>query len=316
MDTMSSSAGIRDLDDTLTALASAQHGVLLTPQLRAAGLSAKALVHLVSRGVLRHPARGAYIVATMERTDPVEGHRQLVAAALLLYPDAVLTGVSAVLAHGLPVWGTRLDRPALRRPVRRSGGAAPFWVRSASGAVCTTDWGPSCPVADALVMLAIDGGIEPAVVSADAALRAGTVDDATLEEAVARVADRPGGSRAVAALNLVDGRRESVGESRCGVALSVAGLSVTPQVEIRDPRGRLVARADWIVDGTRVVVEFDGRLKYAAGDPEVLWAEKRREDRLRALGYVVVRITWSDLERPGAVAAKVRRAVALADSAA
>ena len=62
------------------------------------------------------------------------------------------------------------------------------------------------------------------------------------------------------------------------------------------------------MDGANVVVEFDGKVKYAAGDPEVLWDEKRREDRLRRLGYVVVRITWADLERPGAVAAAVRAA--------
>ena len=109
-------------------------------------------------------------------------------------------------------------------------------------------------------------------------------------------------------LRLVDGRRESVGESRCGVALAMAGIAVTPQVTITDASGSFVARVDFLVDGTMVVVEFDGKVKYATGDPEVLWHEKRREDRLRALGYVVVRVTWAQLERPGAVAAAVRAA--------
>ena len=86
-------------------------------------------------------------------------------------------------------------------------------------------------------------------------------------------------------LRLVDGRRESVGESRCGVALAMAGIDVTPQVTIRDERGHLVARVDFLVDGTKVVIEFDGKVKYAAGDPAVLWDEKRREDRLR--GWVM-----------------------------
>jgi very-short-patch-repair endonuclease len=110
-------------------------------------------------------------------------------------------------------------------------------------------------------------------------------------------------------LKLVDGRRESVGESRCGVDLAMAGIDVTPQVPILDERGNFVARVDFLVDGTRVVIEFDGKVKYAAGDPKVLWDEKRREDRLRRLGYVVVRITWAQLERPGAVAAAVRAAL-------
>ena len=85
-------------------------------------------------------------------------------------------------------------------------------------------------------------------------------------------------------LALADGRRESVGESRCALALAVAGIRVVPQVEIRDEGGFLVARVDFVVAGTRVIIEFDGKLKYASGDPAVLWEEKRREDRLRPHG--------------------------------
>ncbi len=85
-------------------------------------------------------------------------------------------------------------------------------------------------------------------------------------------------------LLFVDGRRESVGGARGW-------------------------RVDFLVTGTNVIVEFDGKVKYASGDGDVLWKEKRREDRLRRLGYVVVRLTWADLERPGAVAAAVRRAL-------
>jgi very-short-patch-repair endonuclease len=74
----------------------------------------------------------------------------------------------------------------------------------------------------------------------------------------------------------------------------------------------LVGRVDFILRGTKVIIEVDGKVKYASGDPEVLWREKKREDALRALGYIVVRITWADLERPGAVVAKLRTALAAA----
>jgi very-short-patch-repair endonuclease len=67
-------------------------------------------------------------------------------------------------------------------------------------------------------------------------------------------------------------------------------------------------RADLVVDGTRVLVEFDGLVKYGSSDD--LIAEKRREDRLRALGFIVVRVTWADLRRPDHIVAEVRRAVA------
>lgn len=108
---------------------------------------------------------------------------------------------------------------------------------------------------------------------------------------------------------LMCGLRESVGESRCGIALELASIRVTPQVEIRDAFGNLVARVDFLVEGTMVIVEFDGKVKFETGDPAVLWAEKKREDRLRRMGYTVVRIIWADLEKPGAVSAKVGAAI-------
>jgi hypothetical protein len=68
-------------------------------------------------------------------------------------------------------------------------------------------------------------------------------------------------------------------------------------------------RVDLLVAGC-VVVEFDGLVKYAgAQGRHALAAEKVREDRLRALGYEVVRLTWPDLDRPGRVDSLVRSAL-------
>jgi very-short-patch-repair endonuclease len=92
----------------------------------------------------------------------------------------------------------------------------------------------------------------------------------------------------------------------------MAGIETVPQVEVRDRDGDLIGRVDLLVEGTKLVVEFDGKLKYADGDAEVLWAEKRREDRLRRLGYTVIRVSWADLHRPGLVATLVRQALAAA----
>lgn len=308
-DTAAAPAQGRRLDPALLALAEAQEGVLTTSQLRLGGYCSRALVDLVDGGVLDHPGRGLYVVAAATREDPVARHRQLVAGARLLYEDAVLVGATAVLAHEVPVWGADLTHPALRRPIIRSGGMRAFWVRGGVGQSVETGWGPASPLPDSLALLALDHGIVPGVVSADAALRAGRVTVEELSAAVEAVATWPGGSRAVAMRSFADGRRESVGESRCGVELALVGIAVTPQVEIRRADGSLVARVDFVVDGTNVIVEFDGKVKYADGDPSVLWREKRREDELRALGYTLVRITWADLERPGAVAAKVQAAI-------
>ena len=301
---------IPQLDAALLAAASGQHGMLTTAQLRAGGLSPPVRVALVKDGVLRHPGRGLYAVEAMVEQAPTSWHRQLCAGAFLLYPDAVLAGTTALLAHGIAVWGAPLDVPSIVRPIQRSGGVGAFWVRPARGVGVDSDWGPASPPAEALVQHAIDRGIVPGVASADAALRKGRTTMAELEKALDAVRTWPHASHAASMLRFADGRRESVGESRCGVALAIAGFDVTPHVAIRDEHGDLVGRVDFLVTGTKVVVEFDGKVKYASGDRQVLWDEKRREDRLRALGYTVVRLTWADLERPGAVAAAVQRALA------
>ncbi|NTV39176.1 MAG: hypothetical protein HGA51_04360 [Demequinaceae bacterium] len=75
------------------------------------------------------------------------------------------------------------------------------------------------------------------------------------------------------------------------------------QHEIWDGDGH-VGRSDFWWAGSRVVGEFDGRVKYGRADPagraseDVLWAEKRREDRIRTTGVTVVRWTVAELSNP------------------
>jgi very-short-patch-repair endonuclease len=76
--------------------------------------------------------------------------------------------------------------------------------------------------------------------------------------------------------------------------LRLLGLDVDPQFRV-DVGGRRY-RADFRVRGTRVLVEFDGAVKYS--DPRALFEEKQREDAIRRQGWVVVRIVWADLDHP------------------
>lgn len=83
-----------------------------------------------------------------------------------------------------------------------------------------------------------------------------------------------------------------------------------PQVVIRDGDGRFVARVDFLLGRSPVVIEFDGKIKYdGVNGKQALVDEKAREDRLRALGYEIVRLTWADLARPARVKAMVLAAV-------
>lgn len=155
-----------------------------------------------------------------------------------------------------------------------------------------------------------------AVVDVDAALRAG----ADLDEvrAVAELCRAWSGARTTArAVALAAAGSESPGETLA--RLLVVGLGFpapVTQAVVRDRKGGFVARVDLLLEAERVVIEFDGRVKYraAAGDPEgpedVLWREKRHEDQLRELGYEVVRLSWADLSRPDRVRGLVRAATA------
>ena len=126
----------------------------------------------------------------------------------------------------------------------------------------------------------------------------------TLDEALARCAGAPGVNRAREAAASATGMAESVAESVAMRWFRVLGVDpVRQQVVLRNHAGEHVARVDFIVtadDGTSVVVEVDGAVKYGQDAPETgrsnaLFREKRREDRIRRLGYRVVRMTWADL---------------------
>ena len=54
-----------------------------------------------------------------------------------------------------------------------------------------------------------------------------------------------------------------------------------------------IARVDFLWSEHATVGEFDGRTKYASRQD--LWAEKLREDLLRAAGFEVVRWVWADV---------------------
>lgn len=150
---------------------------------------------------------------------------------------------------------------------------------------------------------------ESGVVVADAALHAGLAGKEELWELVERFRAWPGSRRAAAVVSFADGRAESVGESRARVLFHNEGLAA-PELQwpIRDDRGRLVGRVDFFWR-PRTVGEFDGELKYASGDPKVLFDEKIREDDIREFGNEVVRMVWADLSRPARTAARFRRAI-------
>lgn len=305
------------IPESLRTLAASHGGMFTTQQAFAHGFSEVALARAVATDAAAHPMRGLYCLAHPGECTPLDWHQRLCLGAHLLYPDLVLTSISAVLAHGIPVWNVDLSKPIIRRQVDRGRGTRGIRVRRGASASVSTSWGPAVPLATALVELAMDAGMPAGVVSADAALHQELV---TPEQLVAETQERrlwPRIAWATSMTEFVDGRSESVAESRARLILQMHGYELTPQFPIANRHDRVIARVDFRIDGTRVVIEVDGKSKYFnPGDertPEqVFWAEKRRHDDITALGYLIVRVYWADLEEPRRLLAKVRDALAQA----
>jgi hypothetical protein len=272
------------------------------------GYTDKELRRFRRAGQLTALRPGAYAVGALppqaERRHILEIH----AACASLAPDVVVSHGSAAVLHGLPLWGVGLARVHATRSRGRTGGRCGRRVHLHTaplrdGEITVVDGLRVTTVARTLVDLGRSQPFEQAVVAADAALQRGAVDAADLGAALLRCGGWPGVPAARRALGFADSGSESVGESRSRVAIARFGLPrPMTQLPVADPRGLVVGRADFGWPELRTVGEFDGRIKYgrllrpgqAAGD--AVFAEKLREDRMRAQGVTVVRWTWADLD--------------------
>lgn len=294
------------MDAELRDGAEQQQGLLLMSQVVAHGIDPRNVKSWVDADELTRLARGLYVLTTHRAQTPEARHLQLAHGGLLLMPDAVLSHWTALLAHDLPVLQlprvVRLQRP-IHRQLRRGG----FVIDALRVTPVPSPHGPAAPVADAVMDQARVRGVEAGLVTADAALREGAVSKDELQACAVEVKG-PWAARARRTAELADGTIESVGESRLRYACHLGGVEVTPQATIRNHSGEFVARVDFLVKGTMVILEFDGRVKYADGDGRTLWNEKQREDALRRLGYLVVRVTWEDLTTPQVLLSRIRDA--------
>lgn len=151
-------------------------------------------------------------------------------------------------------------------------------------------------------------GVAAAVAAADVALCRGSTTEIQLASFCSRLVGTKGVDRARRSVRLANRLSESPGESWSAVVIDDLGFPAPErQHEIWDRDG-LAGRSDFWWEGSRVVGEFDGRVKYGRESPagrapeDVLWAEKRREDRIRATGVTVARWTAAELARPARLA--------------
>ncbi|MBO9705833.1 MAG: hypothetical protein J7474_10025 [Arthrobacter sp.] len=105
------------------------------------------------------------------------------------------------------------------------------------------------------------------------------------------------------------------GESLSRVAMHRLGFP-RPELQARfTDRAGLIGYTDFCWRSAKVIGEFDGRDKYVKPEylrgrstSDVVMAEKTREDRLRRLGFTVVRWVWADVQNPERLESLLRQA--------
>jgi len=312
------------MEDPLRIIAR-RFGVFLRREAIACGYTDKMLASLRRRRVLHRVRHGCYCFEDVWSTMTAEErHLTLARAVLRVTPGpVVLSHVTALIAHAVPVWGVDLSRVDVTR-LELGAGRVETDVRHhvgicMEGDVTEVDGLPVTVVERALVEAATVVSSESALVSADAALHAKKCDPDAVRGCFARMVHWAGSRHVHSMLRLMDGRAESVGESRGRWLFESQGLPRPElQFEVYDDRGVLIAITDFVWHDHKAFGEFDGKVKYIKylreGEQpgDVVFREKRREDDVRRItGYGCGRMIWSDLNTPRRTASYFRSILGL-----
>ena len=312
------------MDDPLRAIC-AELGFFTRAHAREAGHDDRAIAREARAGRWRRIRRGYYTFPdTWAEANPEQRHLIMCRAVLdSLGDDVALSHISGCIAHKVDVWDIPLDHVHV---TRLDGGAGRIeaGVVHHEGLVLDNE----VSVVDGMKVLAAQrcvleagslGRPESALVLLNSALhrRLCSIDDIGNQFDV--MAHWPRVRHLHVPVHMATEKSESVGESRGLWLFFVEHLPApTLQHEVVVD-GRLIGRTDWAWLKHRGLGEFDGKIKYGrllkpGQDPgEVVFQEKRREDDLReATDAWMIRLIWTDLDRPSETATRIRTKLAKA----
>jgi hypothetical protein len=294
--------------------------VTLRGQYVADGVSDRALARLVRDGTLGRPRRGAYVAGDAWKGLDEEGRHSLRARAALLQAkvDAVLSHTTGLLEFDVPIWDLDLAEVHITRRDGRIG-RQEAGVRQHRGVIEQGDViarngvDVMSPTRLGLEVTTI-ADVEHSLVVVNHLLHVGHTTPEMLAARYETMSQWPNTLITDLVLRLADPRIESVGESRFFHLCFRHRLPMpTPQYEIRDGSGKVVARLDFAWPELGVFLEFDGKVKYqrylkeGESVTDAVLREKRREELVcRLTGWRCIRITWADLEHPERTAAMIR----------
>lgn len=273
----------------LVALADRQHGTVDRRQLLALGFSRHQIARMLASGLLVPLHRGVYGVGRRKLTRS----GRWMAAVLAAGEGAVLSHRSAAALFGLRVGERRIEVTAPNG--RRRDGLVIHRAELPPDEVTTRDGVPATTAARTLLDLA---AVEPPLTVERAlheAERLRLTDATPLAALLARYPRRPG----VPALNVIVAT-QAIGRDVTDSELEDAFLALLDRHRLPRPQlnrwlqiGTDWIRADAVYPQQRLIVELDGRGSHET--TRAFHADRRRDRRLQALGWQVIRLTWRDI---------------------
>jgi len=294
--------------------AAANWDLIVAASVRVTGEDTRRYRREAERGTLVRLRRGVYMeTATWNGLSERERQVQrLRAYAVSSHSRPVFCHQSAAVLHDLPLYSPPDQvhvATATASGGRSDGDIRKHLITATAEDVIELDGLLTVTAPIAVALLAADLPFRHAVIPADALLRR----DARLAGDMV-VRTLPGVRayrKASRVLNFASPLAESPGESLSRAVMSELGLPAPVlQHSFFDRRGRIGVVDFWWPEHN-LIGEFDGRIKYSgaygAGD-EALWREKKREDRLRAVGPRMTRWTWDIADSPARLLAQLTAA--------
>jgi hypothetical protein len=291
-----------DPDAEVALVAARQYGAVSRRQALAAGLTPNQIAQRLKSGRWRCPIPGVYVVAGVPAS-----WEQDAMVALLASPDgSVLSHLTAAAVHEL---GEPSPVPHLTVPRSASGRFRNAVVHRPRHALDPRDRGQLGPLmcttpARTLVDCATLIGYQALCEMLDRALCRGLASADAVRAAAARTSSskgRKGQAKLERVLEVwVPGPRpHSVREMETVRLVTSWGLPMPErQMVIRDERGRFVAQVDLGWRQERIALEYDGAEFHT---PRTAAADARRQGRIEAQGYCVLRVRKEDVRPPADV---------------
>ena len=295
-------------------------GVFLRSEALELGYDDKFLVRGRHDGLLHRVRQGCYTFAEQWGSlDVRQQHLLLARAVLRTTPGPVaLSHTTALLAHGVDVWGADLSHVHVTRLAQGRGRIERDVVHHEGLCggleVQEIDGLPVLPAARAVIESATILPTEAGLVAADSALHQRLCAPEDLHRVFATLNQWKGSQRVHVVLHHMDGRAANPGETRSRYMMWRHGLpQPILQYDVHDAAGHLVATLDFAWPAHRTFGEFDGRFKYeeylrpGERPGDAVFREKRREDLVRELtGWRIVRWVWADLAQPRLTCNRIR----------